>query len=159
MPTANRRRPDPLDPDVNLDGYTSDELEETVFGPDPERPRDRTPRRRSAPRAQAPPATKFCHACAATLDARAELCPSCGVRQPGTRRAAESDRSRTIAALMALASLLLGGIGLHKFYLGNTAAGVLCVLFFWTGIPWLVSLFNLVSLLRMSDERFTERYG
>ena len=159
MPTANRRRSDPLDPDANLDGYSSDELEETIFGPDPEKPRERAPRRRNAPRVAAPRANKFCHACATTLDARAEICPDCGVRQPTGRRTSESDRSRTVAALLALASLPLGGIGLHKFYLGNVAAGVLCVLFFWTGIPWLVSLFNLISLLRMSDERFAERYG
>jgi hypothetical protein len=30
--------------------------------------------------------TKHCHACAAVLDMRAELCPSCGVRQPLLQR-------------------------------------------------------------------------
>jgi len=28
------------------------------------------------------PRTKFCFACAAPIDARAEICPKCGVRQP-----------------------------------------------------------------------------
>ncbi len=30
---------------------------------------------------QPPGATKYCHACGATIDMRAELCPRCGVRQ------------------------------------------------------------------------------
>jgi TM2 domain-containing membrane protein YozV len=124
----------------------------------PDRPRPAA-RRRTASRPAAP-ATKFCHACAERLDARAELCPHCGVRQPALRgRAPHADRTRTMAAVLALVSLFLGGIGLHKFYLGQRAAGVLCILFFWTGIPWLVSLVNLASLLTMTDERFEEKYG
>ena len=167
MPTANRRRADPLDPDASLDGYSSEQLEESLFGPDPEARRDARKAERDGrcagaqarrPRAAAPQ-TKFCHACAATLDARAEICPGCGVRQPAVRRRASSDLSRTVAAVLALVSLVAGGIGLHKFYTGRVAAGVLCVLFFWTGIPWIVSLVNLFSFVRMSDERFSELYG
>ena len=30
---------------------------------------------------QPPSATKYCQACGATIDARAEICPTCGVRQ------------------------------------------------------------------------------
>lgn len=155
MPTANRRRPDPLDPDVDLDGYSSDELEETVFGPDPSRPRERAPRRRTASRPAAPRATKFCHACATTLDARAELCPGCGVRQP-TGYAPTTDKSRVAAALIAF---FLGWFGGQKFYLGRPGAGILCVLFFWTTIPSLIGLYDAIVLLTMSDERFAQRYG
>ena len=81
------------------------------------------------------PSKKHCYACAAILDVRAELCPKCGVRQPALPGAiavapatavAPSTRSRTTAGLFAL---LLGGIGVHKFYLGRVAAGVLYVLF------------------------------
>ena len=158
MPTANRRRIDPLDPDADriLDRLSSDELEESVFGPDPTKPRER---RRAAPRAAPRPRpTKFCHACAETLDAQAEICPSCGVRQPG-RTSRKPRRDRTTAALLALASLFLGGVMLHKFYLDRAGAGVLSVIFFWTGIPWIVSLVNLISFLTSDDETFQERYG
>ncbi len=157
MPTQNSRRRsyDPLDPDADLDRLSSDELEETVFGPDPSRPRRREAR---APRPAAPQPTKFCHACAETLDARAELCPACGVRQPASARRAPR-RDRTMATMLALASLVLGGVMLHKFYLGRTGAGILSILFFWTGIPWVVSLVNLITFLTSDDETFQERYA
>jgi TM2 domain-containing membrane protein YozV len=65
-----------------------------------------------------------------------------------------------MAALLAVVSVVFFlGVGLHKFYLGRTAAGVLSVLFFWTGIPWVVALVNTFSLLTMTDEQFDEQYG
>ena len=161
--TTDRHRLDPTDPDADLDGLSSDELEDTVFGPDPERPRRRTARPtasratlRATPRA-APQPTKFCHACAERLDARAEICTTCGVRQPGRRRS--SGRDRTTAAVLALVSLFLGGVMLHKFYLGRTGAGILSLLFFWTGIPWLLSLVHFVRFLTMDDGQFEDRYA
>lgn len=159
MPTVARRRPDPLDPDADLDGFTSDELEESLFGADPARPRRPAPRRAAARDVvrSAAPATKFCHACASTLDARAELCPHCGVRQPGVRGyVPRSDKSRVTAALLAL---FVGWIGGHKFYLGRPGAGIFFLVFFWTAIPSLLALVDFVVLLTMTDERFDETYG
>ncbi|MGC8551014.1 MAG: TM2 domain-containing protein [Acidobacteriaceae bacterium] len=37
-----------------------------------------------------------------------------------------------------LFALLVGGLGLHRFYLGETGWGILYLLFCWTGIPTLV---------------------
>jgi TM2 domain-containing membrane protein YozV len=37
-----------------------------------------------------------------------------------------------------LFALLLGGFGLHRFYLGETGWGILYLLFCWTGIPSLI---------------------
>lgn len=161
--TSDRRRLDPTDPDADLDRFTSDELEDTAFGPDPERSRAkrRTARQseRAGRRARAEVRpTKFCHACAETLDARAEICPTCGVRQPG-RSGLRSNRDRTTAAVLALVSLFAGGVMIDRFYLGRTGAGILSVLFFWTGIPWLLSLVHLVQFLTMTDERFEEQYA
>ncbi|HEX8298888.1 MAG TPA: TM2 domain-containing protein [Rubricoccaceae bacterium] len=158
--TSARHRLDPNDPDADLDGLSSDELEETVFGPDPARPRRATRSRsatRTAPRAASRP-TKYCHACAERLDARAELCPTCGVRQPGVRSGRPA-KDRTTAAVLALVSLFLGGAMVHKFYLGRTGAGILSLLFFWTGIPWVLSLVHLVRFLTMDDDAFEERYA
>lgn len=37
-----------------------------------------------------------------------------------------------------LFALLLGGLGLHRFYLGETGWGILYLIFSWTGIPTLL---------------------
>ncbi|RMH47148.1 MAG: TM2 domain-containing protein [Gammaproteobacteria bacterium] len=49
----------------------------------------------------------------------------------------------TTAVLLAL---FLGGIGGHKFYLGQTGLGVLYLLFCWTMIPGVIALFEAFSL-------------
>ncbi len=39
-----------------------------------------------------------------------------------------------------LLALFLGGVGAHKFYMGQPVMGVVYILFFWTFIPLVVSL-------------------
>lgn len=58
-----------------------------------------------------------------------------------------------------LLALFLGGIGVHKFYLGQTTAGVLYLLFFWTGIPAILAAIDGIILLTMSDEDFNKKYN
>lgn len=41
-------------------------------------------------------------------------------------------------------ALLLGGIGIHKFYAGYSGAGVMYLLFCWTGIPVLLSIIDFI---------------
>jgi TM2 domain-containing membrane protein YozV len=47
-----------------------------------------------------------------------------------------------------LLALLLGGIGIHHFYLGRTFAGVLSLFLFWTFLP---AIFALLEALFMSS--------
>lgn len=100
---------------------------------------------------------KHCHTCAAVLDARAELCPNCGVRQhpQGVGGVATSSKSRIAAALLAF---FLGGIGVHKFYLGRTRAGLLYLCFFWTLIPSILAFVEFIILLTQSDADFARKY-
>jgi TM2 domain-containing membrane protein YozV len=58
---------------------------------------------------------------------------------------------RSAAAFLALA---LGGIGVHKFYLGRTAQGMTYLLLFWTFIPALFAVCEGLFYLSMSDEEF-----
>ncbi|HOU25053.1 MAG TPA: TM2 domain-containing protein [Anaerolineae bacterium] len=51
----------------------------------------------------------------------------------------------TTAVVLAL---LFGGIGLHKFYLGQTGLGILYLLFSWTFVPAIVSFFEAFALTR-----------
>jgi TM2 domain len=98
---------------------------------------------------------KYCHACAAVLDARAELCPKCGVRQGGLTPVA-GGKSKTTAGIFAL---LLGGFGVHKFYLGKPVQGILYILFCWTFIPAVIALVEGIIYLTKSDAEFRAKYG
>lgn len=63
--------------------------------------------------------TKFCVACGQTVDARAEICPACGVRQPwvagvdnsATEQAHAAGTVSNAAALLGLLSAVIGSVG------------------------------------------------
>lgn len=65
-----------------------------------------------------------------------------------------SGRKRTIAAVLAI---LGGDFGLHRFYLGEWKKGILCVLFFWTGVPKLLGLLDGARLLTRADHPDAEK--
>lgn len=65
-------------------------------------------------------------------------------------------KDKTTAGVLAL---LLGGIGAHKFYLGQTGAGIVYLLFCWTLIPGIVALVEGISLLTMNQATFDLRYN
>lgn len=94
---------------------------------------------------------RFCYACGSQIDPRAEICPNCGVRQ-----AAGSGKDRVAAAALAL---LLGSFGVHKFYLGKVAQGVIYLIFFWAWIPGLVAWIEGITYLAKSDEAWAREYG
>jgi TM2 domain-containing membrane protein YozV len=81
-------------------------------------------------------------------------CPRCGVRQPDVVYV--ESKSRVIAAWLAL---LLGFIGVHRFYLGQIGWGIVYVLFFWTLIPSIVAIFEAVYYLSRSNEQWARMYG
>ena len=111
-----------------------------------------------------PYATKFCQECGERIRANAEICPKCGVRQhaaPPPPLAAglavsPTGKSRVVAALFAL---LLGGIGIHRFYLGEVGWGIVYLLFCWTGIPFIIGIIEGILYLVMTDEAFAAKYG
>ncbi len=65
-------------------------------------------------------------------------------------------RSRGLAIVL---SFLGGGFGLHRFYLGRRLSGVLYLLFFWTGIPALLGIFEGFRLAFMNEWSFRKKYG
>lgn len=98
-------------------------------------------------------AGNFCFACGNAIDHRAELCPQCGVRQ---KPSGTANKSRVAAALLAL---FLGGLGIHKFYLGRPVWGILYILFCWTFIPSILAFIEAIVYLCTSEEAFAAKYG
>ena len=106
------------------------------------------------------PDEKFCSECGAIIKAKAEICPRCGVRQLPPPNAwagiAPNGKSKLAAGLLAL---FLGGLGVHKFYLGQIGWGVVYLIFFWTVIPAVVGFIEGIMLLAMTQREFDEKYG
>jgi len=65
-------------------------------------------------------------------------------------------KDKTTAGILGL---LLGGIGAHKFYLGQTGAGIVYLLFCWTLIPGIIGLVEGISLLTMNQALFDARFN
>ncbi len=65
-------------------------------------------------------------------------------------------KSKVTAALLAL---FLGGLGIHRFYLGQTMTGLLYLVFCWTFIPYLIALIDFFVFIFMSEDRFNFKYN
>ena len=81
--------------------------------------------------------TKYCTTCGASIDAQAEICPKCGVRQPGFPAAPSPESDRRILPALLLC-LLLGVLGVHRFYVGKVGTGILMILTFGGFGIWVV---------------------
>lgn len=97
---------------------------------------------------------KFCTTCGKQIHEKAEICPNCGVRQPGTYTSKGKDK--TTAGLLAI---FLGGLGVHKFYLNQSGMGILYLVFCWTFIPAIIGFIEGVIYLASSDEDFNSKYN
>ena len=100
---------------------------------------------------------QYCSSCGEIIKKEAEICPECGVRQKSVAGGgtASGSKDRTTAGILAL---LLGGVGAHKFYLGDTGLGILYLRFFWTFIPALIGFIEGIIYLTKTDEEFQQRY-
>ena len=65
-------------------------------------------------------------------------------------------KSRGLAVLLAW---LLGGLGAHKFYLGQPIWGLIYLVFCWTGIPSVIGFIEGIGYLLTSEAVFARRYG
>lgn len=72
------------------------------------------------------------------------------LRQLQELKEASNKPSLTVYLLLAL---FLGGIGAHDFYVGKPVTGLIKLVFCWTGIPTIISLFNIIGAL-MNKQNF-----
>ena len=98
----------------------------------------------------------FCSDCGEVISSKAEICPKCGVRQKSSSTQAPNGKSKVAAGVLAL---IVGSIGVHKFYLGQIGWGIIYLLFCWTFIPAIVAFVEGILFLVMSDEEFVRKYG
>jgi len=75
-----------------------------------------------------------------------------------SKRELQDAASKKLAA--GLCGILLGGLGIHKFVLGYTNAGILMLVgyFFTCGITHIIGIIEGIIYLTKSDEDFLEEY-
>jgi TM2 domain-containing membrane protein YozV len=56
-------------------------------------------------------------------------------------------------------AFFLGWAGGQKFYFGKWIQGTLCLIFFWTIIPYIIAIIDFYILLLQSDESFDKEYN
>ena len=120
----------------------------------------------------------FCRECGSPVNKRAIVCPKCGVPTapdspfPAVSPSGNSwpemgsvfethgrggnPKSKSTAGLLAL---LVGGLGVHHFYLGNAVLGIIYLVFCWTFIPGIIAFIEGIFFLTMSDDAFNAKYN
>jgi len=66
------------------------------------------------------------------------------------------NKNQILAAALAF---FFGTFGAHKFYLGKIGQGILYIIFFWTAIPTIVSIFEALVYLFTPKMIFAQKYG
>lgn len=89
---------------------------------------------------------KYCHECGAVINAKAEICPKCGVRQPYSNLYSHSNQPTENRWLVTLLLCwILGVFGAHRFYTGHTGIAIAQLLTFggcgiWTLVDLIIIL-------------------
>lgn len=119
-----------------------------------------------------------CNQCGAPIDENLSVCRYCGepvatqkkqqqyqqstptyeeqpVYEQPAFQANVKTKSKTTAGILAI---LLGGFGIHKFYLGKIFTGILYMLFCWTYIPSIIGFIEGIVYLTSSEEKFYRKY-
>lgn len=64
-------------------------------------------------------------------------------------------KNKVTAGILAI---FLGGLGVHRFYLGQAGLGIIYLLFCWTAIPAIISLVDAIIFFTMNDHDFNLKY-
>ena len=118
----------------------------------------------ACPKCGVPPSMekKFCSNCGSATEPNQIMCVKCGVSL-AARGAGVGGKNRIVAGLLGI---LLGSLGIHKFYLGYTKQGIIMLLvsiltsWTWIGpsIIWTIGLIEGIVYLVKSDEDFYATY-
>lgn len=98
---------------------------------------------------------KYCRDCGAEILDNAEICPKCGCRQMPPTKAENpnvSSKSRLTALLLCI---FLGGIGIHRFYVGRTGSAIAMVFLGWLTL----GIWPLIDLILIATGSFKDGEG
>jgi len=123
----------------------------------------------------------FCKKCGKEMSDNAKFCTSCGAavvetvtsEQPITVNSSNAGNMQPQVVVYAqpttgisptwpvknkivagLLGIFLGGLGIHKFYLGKIGTGIVYIIFCWTCIPAFIGFIEGIVYLCSSDENF-----
>lgn len=101
---------------------------------------------------------KFCHNCGAEIDARAEICPSCGLRQLDIKKPEDGRKYSNLGIVFAVISLLILPIifgpigvilGVLGYMKGDEKRGIIAIILsvILAIISWYVAYVAILSAL------------
>ena len=93
-----------------------------------------------------------------TSFAKEEKKPVDNPRQMEMPSAEDQTLPKKNKALAALLAFFLGGLGIHKFYLGQKKWGIAYLVLCWTQVPAFVGIVDGIIILLQSEEKFTQKY-
>ena len=97
-----------------------------------------------------------CRACGNQISDEAYNCPRCGapLRAMPPPMTVRPRKDKVTAGILAI---FLGGLGIHRFYLGDWW-GIFYLLFCWTLIPGIVAFVEGIIFLTMNDQDWLAKY-
>jgi TM2 domain-containing membrane protein YozV/DNA-directed RNA polymerase subunit M/transcription elongation factor TFIIS len=129
----------------------------------PRRSKDRDEANDEGDRREPRSGKKYCAECGAEISRRDRYCPECSAQQPERRDPVLADASSKKMAA-GLCAILIGSLGVHKFILGYTTAGVIMLLVslltcgIGAVVMHVISIVEGITYLTKSDEDFYRIY-
>jgi len=102
----------------------------------------------------------FCFHCGVKTDPEQVMCVQCGTAlssaASGNIELFGGTKQKLAAALFAI---LLGSLGVHKFYLESWGWGLIYLMCCWCGLPAILGIIEGILWLTMDDQIFDQRYN
>ena len=92
----------------------------------------------------------YCNYCGVESDSQAKFCSSCGQNN----KASETGISEKSFVTTLVLAVVLGGLGVHRFYVGKIGTGILMLLTFGG-----LGIWALIDLIVIAVQKFKDSKG